>query len=358
MNQASNKKNSPTKKDIISVIVPVFNDEKRIARCIESVINQSYGDFELIIIDDGSQDSSSLIANSYAQDDKRIKIIKSTNKGPSIARNIGIKNSIGEFIFFLDSDDYLENDALKSLVIRIKDRNVDLVIGDFFSINKIKIQSENSSYFSKTVNLTKTETNKYVSFYLKRPNKYPLFVYSWGRLFKASIIKKNNLFFNKELRTFEDVDFNFRYLIWVDKVCFVKKNILNHTIHNSYLSEAMRIPENPSQFFGYKQALKSVADYLKEMKVNKNINHEIAHAYVSYTIIQIIRLGLHHTNKTDQVIRKLIYDCVNDTILQKNLSQYSPARGDSKIIPLLLKLKLPWLLLYVCKIKGKLRYRT
>ncbi|SVA44241.1 uncharacterized protein METZ01_LOCUS97095, partial [marine metagenome] len=128
--------------------------------------------------------------------------------------------------------------------------------------------------------------------------------------------------------------------------------------HNRYLSATMRIPENPSQFLGYKQSLKSVADYLKEIKINKNINHEIAHAYVSYTIIQIIRLGLQHTNKTDQVVRKLIYDCVNDTILQKNLSHYSPSRGDSKIIPLLLKLKLPWLLLYVCKIKGKLRYRT
>ena len=137
MNQASNKKNSLTKKNIISVIVPVFNDEKRIARCIESVINQSYKNFELIVIDDGSQDSSGLIANSYALDDKRIKTIKSTNKGPSIARNIGIKNSIGEFIFFLDSDDYLENDALKSLVNRTKDCNVDLVIGDFFSIKNI-----------------------------------------------------------------------------------------------------------------------------------------------------------------------------------------------------------------------------
>jgi len=94
------------------------------------------------------------------------------------------------------------------------------------------------------------------------------------------------------------------------------------------------------------------------MKVNKNIGHEIAHAYVSYTIIQIIRLGLHHTNKTNKVIRKLIYDCVNDTILQNNLSYYSPSRGDSKIIPLLIKLKLPCLLLYVCKIKGKVRYKT
>ena len=358
MNKLFNIEKSLSNKNIVSVIVPVFNDETRIARCIESVISQSFGDFELIIIDDGSQDLSAVIANAYTLKDKRVKIITSLNYGPSSARNLGIKKSIGDFIFFLDSDDYLETDSLKFLVSRIKNHDVDLVIGDFVSVTDKKIQSLNSLYFSKTVNLNKIETNKYISFYLKRPNKYPLFAYSWGRIFKSSIIKKNNLFFNEELRTFEDVDFNFRYLMWTNEICFFNKNILNHTINDSYSSESMRIPDNPSQFLGFKQSLKSVGAYLEEMKINPNIKQEIAHAYVSYTIIQIIRLGLKHTNKNDLTIRNLLSSCVNDKILQDSLFYYSPSRGDSKIIPILIRFKFIWLLLYVCKIKGKARYKS
>ena len=194
--------------------------------------------------------------------------------------------------------------------------------------------------------------------YLKRPNNYPLFVYSWGRVFKSSIIKTNNLFFNEKLRTFEDVDFNFRYLICVDHISFLKKVIINHTISNNYSSETMRIPENPSQFFGFKESLQSVNIYLSKLKINNHISEEIAHAYVSYTIIQIIRLSLQHSDKTDKVIRKLISDFVSDSILQKNLNYYSPSIGDSKLIPILMKLKLPWLLLIVCKLRARARYKT
>ena len=357
MTKSSNNKNILKKNSIVSVIVPVFNDEKRIARCIESVINQSYSNFELLIIDDGSKDSSARIANNFALKDGRIKLISSSNKGPSSARNIGIRKSIGEFIFFLDSDDYLENYSLEPLVDKILGKKNDLVIGDFISINNQKIQSKNSSYFSKSTNLNIIETNNYVSLYLKRPNKYPLFVYSWGRIFKSSIIKTNNVFFNEKLRTFEDVDFNFRYLIWVNNIFFLKKVVINHIISNNFSSETMRIPENPSQFFGFKESLQSVHGYLSKFNINNRIGDEIAHAYVSYTIIQIIRLSLQHSVKTDKVIRKLISDSVNDSILQKNLSHYSPSIGDSKLIPILIKLKLSWLLLNVCKLRARARYK-
>ena len=232
MNLSNNKKNKPIKKNTISVIVPVFNDEKRIARCIQSVSNQRGINIELIIIDDGSNDTSAKIAESYALNDKRIKVIKSANKGPSAARNIGIRHSIGEFIFFLDSDDYLRKNTLVYLLDKIKTPNVDLAIGDFLISNGLcdvtEIESKHTSKFSRTVTLNKSKINDYLNLYINRPNKYPLFVYSWGRLFKASIIKENNLSFNEKLWTFEDVDFNFRYLIWVDKLICQKKYYESH----------------------------------------------------------------------------------------------------------------------------------
>ena len=362
MNLPNNKKNKPIKKNTISVIVPVFNDEKRIARCIQSVANQKHINLELIIIDDGSNDTSAQIADLYALTDKRIKVIKSENKGPGAARNIGISRSIGEFIFFLDSDDYLRKNTLEYLLDKIKTPNVDLAIGDFLIsnglLNDAKIESKHTSKFSRTVTLNKLKINDYISLYLERPNKYPLFAYSWGRLFKASIIKEHKLFFNEKLWTFEDVDFNFRYLIWVDKVSFVKKNIMNHTIDNISLSATMRLPKDPSRFFGFQQALKSAGQYLEKMKISKNIRKNISHAYVCYTIIQLIRLGFQYNRNNKKVILKLIRECINDEMLQNNLNRYAPLSDDSKIIPFLIKIKQPLLLLYACKIRGRMRYKN
>ena len=362
MNLLNNKKNKlkskPIKKNTISVIIPVFNDENRIARCIQSVQNQKYINFELIIIDDGSDDTSAQIADSYASTDGRIKVIKSKNRGPAAARNIGIKSSIGEFIFFLDSDDYLRKNTLVYLLDKIKAPNVDLAIGDFLITNGLcdsaEIKSKHTLKFSRTVTLNKSKINDYLNLYLDRPNKYPLFVYSWGRLFKASIIKKNKLFFNEKLWTFEDVDFNFRYLIWVDKLIFVKNKIINHTIDNISLSASMRLPKDPGSFFGFKQALKSLDFYLKKMKINNNISH----TYVCYTIIQLIRLGFQYERHNKKAILKLVRGCVRDEMLQKSLNHYTPFSDDSKIIPFLIKLRQPLILLYACKIRGRIRYKT
>ena len=362
MNLPNNKKNKFIKKNTISVIVPVFNDEKRIARCIQSVKNQKYINLELIVIDDGSDDTSAQIADFYASTDGRIKVIKSKNRGPAAARNTGIKNSIGKFIFFLDSDDYLKKNTLDYLLDKIKIPNVDLSIGDFLisndSINDAKIKSKHTLKFSRTVTLNKSKINDYISLYLRRPNKYPLFSYSWGRLFKASIIKEHKLFFNEKLWTFEDVDFNFRYLAWVNKVSFVKKNIMNHTINNISLSASMRLPKDPGRFFGFKQALNSLGIYLDKMKINQNIKHNISHAYVCYTIIQLIRLGFQSNRSNNKVILNLIRDCISDKMLQNSLHHYAPLSEDSKIIPFLIKIRQPLLLFYACKIRGSLRYKV
>ena len=360
MHLPNNKNNKIIKKNTISVVVPVFNDEKRIARCIQSVKNQEHINLELIIIDDGSKDASAQIAESYALTDKRIKVLKSENKGPGSARNIGISHSIGEFILFLDSDDYLRKNTLEYLLDKIKLPNVDLAIGDFLISNSLlndEIKSKHTLKFSKTVTLNKLKINDYISLYLERPNKYPLFAYSWGRLFKASIIKEHKLFFNESLWTFEDVDFNFRYLIWVDKVSFIKKNIMHHTIDNVSLSASMRLPQDPSRFFGFQQALKSLSIYLEKMKINNNFKHNISHAYVCYTIIQLIRLGFQYNRNNSKIILKLIRGCISDKMLQKSISHYTPFSDDSKIIPFLIKAKQPLLLLCACKIRGLTRYK-
>ncbi len=114
--------------DLVSVIVPVYNTASYLQRCVESVLNQTYCHFELLLIDDGSTDGSDGICDKYAESDARIIAIHKLNGGVSSARNLGLQNMKGEFFMFLDSDDWLEKETLQSCVAAIKSENADAVV--------------------------------------------------------------------------------------------------------------------------------------------------------------------------------------------------------------------------------------
>ena len=115
---------SPT----VSIIVPVYNAERTIRRCIESILNQEYTDFELLLVDDGSMDTSGAICDEYAAKDKRIKVIHQNNQGTAMAKNNAIRKCNGDMVYFVDSDDWLEPDALASLADTMQKTNADMVV--------------------------------------------------------------------------------------------------------------------------------------------------------------------------------------------------------------------------------------
>ena len=108
----------------ISIIVPVYNVEKYLNRCLDSIINQSFINFELILINDGSTDKSGKICDKYAQIDKRVRVIHKKNEGVSLTRNLGINIAKGDYITFIDSDDWIEQDFLKKAIEYIKENNL------------------------------------------------------------------------------------------------------------------------------------------------------------------------------------------------------------------------------------------
>lgn len=124
--------------DLISIIVPVYNVEKYIRECIDSIIKQTYHNIELILIDDGSTDNSAKICDEYATKDKRIKVIHKENRGVSSARNIGLDNANGQYITFIDSDDYVKNNYCEELLKNLKDKNADCVACGYNRIYKNK----------------------------------------------------------------------------------------------------------------------------------------------------------------------------------------------------------------------------
>ncbi len=145
---------------LVSVIVPIYNVEKYLKVCIESLTNQTYKDLEIILVDDGSPDNSYLICEEYANKDSRIKILRKKNGGLSDARNAGLKIATGDYLFFVDSDDYIINDCIEILVEGIKNSNADIATCNY-------TQNESLLSFTKPKKIKSISSKKALKYILK-----------------------------------------------------------------------------------------------------------------------------------------------------------------------------------------------
>lgn len=186
---------------LISVIVPIYNEEKNISRCIDSLLKQSYSSYELLLIDDGSQDNSALIIDEYAAKYSFIRAYHKLNGGVSSARNLGLKVAHGEWVTFCDADDYVTPDWLRLFAIQINDSMV-LVVQPFIQKeSKIDGPIKNGKIFEGNV-------RAFLEIYFDKPMIGSL----WNKLYSLSIIRKYQLQFNEFFKFREDEDFLVRYL--------------------------------------------------------------------------------------------------------------------------------------------------
>ena len=185
---------------LVSIIVPVYNVEKYINRCLDSIINQTYKNLELILIDDGSTDNSGKICDEYSKVDRRIIVKHNTNKGVSYTRNCGINLASGEYLLFIDSDDYVDLNYVENLLKPIILEDYDLVVCNINHIfyNDIKNNIVNTKLLSQ---------NYYDDLYILNI----LRITPVNKLFKTKIITAFNIKFIENLSYSEDCIFNYEY---------------------------------------------------------------------------------------------------------------------------------------------------
>lgn len=200
----------------ISVIVPVYNVERYLTRCIDSILAQTFTDFELLLIDDGSTDNSGKICDEYAEKDKRIRVFHKKNGGVSSARNLGLDVSCCEWITFIDSDDYVEDNFLEEL---FQSTNSDLKISGYTSFGE-KISKENY----KTSFINKDKIGICLSKFLNND----IFRVPWAKLFRLSIINNNRLRFDDRLKIGEDTIFVQQYLCFCNSLSFINTTSYNY----------------------------------------------------------------------------------------------------------------------------------
>lgn len=204
---------------LISVIIPVYNAEKYIAKCLESVVRaKKKNDIEIVLINDGSTDSSLSVCEQFSQKYSFIRVFSQKNEGPSLARNKGIEIAEGEFIVFVDADDYVEKDYLEELYNSIVNSESDLACCGYIDHSEYGI-IEATNYSTDTL----YKASNFLPFVLEKVGGV-----LWDKIFRKELIVKNGVLFNSTIRLSEDLLFVLEYLRYTNKVSIVKKHLYHY----------------------------------------------------------------------------------------------------------------------------------
>ena len=228
-------------KNNISIIIPVYNSEKYLSKCLNSVILQTWNNIEIVLVDDGSQDGSSEICDEYAKQDKRIIVIHKENGGVSSARNRGIEVCTGDYILFVDSDDFLSEDYIESF-FKYGDINNTIVI------EGCTVHENNKTRYYRIIEKQygKADFSNAIS-----DNELFKHGSPYGKLYISSIIKENNIRFIESIHNYEDLLFFLEYLEYIDIIKLSSDvgyhyNVFNGVLHsriNDFESESLLFDE-------------------------------------------------------------------------------------------------------------------
>lgn len=212
---------------IISVIIPIYNVEKHVRRCIESISAQTYKNWELILVDDGSPDRSGTVCDEYAKKDKRINVVHKVNGGSASARNAGLRVAMGDYITFVDGDDWIESDAFERMMLCAKETGADIVMSDF------TIDKSGSSSVSKqgAVDIDATEI-------IKAMMTGKLHGSNCNKIYRRSLVSENNIHFIDGADYTEDLAFNIKLLTLTTKIVYLPIAYYHYCIYDNSMSHA------------------------------------------------------------------------------------------------------------------------
>ena len=216
-------------KALISIIVPIYNVEKYLRQCLDSVLNQTYQNFECLLINDGSPDNSAGICKEYVDKDARFHYFEKENGGLASARNLGIKYSKGKYITFIDSDDWVDLDYLEVLHSKIKEYNTDFVISSYkkFDMDEdcFYLHIWDQDYYEKI-----WTSQELLSQLPNLENYDGSYTVSWGKLFKRSLF--DEILFNEQRKFGEDFECSFKLYLSMTSCLYIHKALYNYRLHS------------------------------------------------------------------------------------------------------------------------------
>lgn len=332
------------KNELISVIIPIYNVEKYLSRCIDSVLNQTYKELEIILIDDGTKDNSGKLAEEYSQKDKRVKVIHKDNEGLGLTRNVGIENSNGKYIAFVDSDDYIEIDMYEKMYNNIKEYNLDACVCDFKRLNKNNSLINNCARTKDKI-YNKNEIINEILPSICGSKKFGILIGSaWSVLYKKEIIENSNIrFLNERDYVSEDLIFNLNYFSKCDKIKLLAEDFYVYCENIESLTKTY----NPSK-------IKKFVNLYNVMKKQIQYNFEECYFGLDTLYIENMRVSIIQEVRNNQDrnnVRKNIKKICNDKLLCDILSRYNfkYLTVKQRIFTILVKYKMVFLLKIISK---------
>ena len=274
----------------VSVIVPFYNVEGYIEKCLETLVNQTLEDIEIILVNDGSKDRSIEIVNKFLEAyPEKLVYLKKENGGLSDARNYAIPYAKGEYIAFLDSDDYVEKDMYQKMYELAKKENSDMVECDFYWEYPDKLKKDvGVIYNGKKEMLEKVR------------------VVAWNKLIRREILEKTEVKFPKGYR-YEDVEFTYKLVPFIEKVSFLKKPCVHYIQREGSISNSQN--ERTKEIF---DVLDHVIDYYKEKGIYETYQEEIEYIYVRYAFCSsLLRIVKIEDVKIKKKLLNLTWEKVN-----------------------------------------------
>lgn len=301
---------------LFSIILPIYNVEKYIDRCMNTILNQEFSDYEIILVDDGSTDSSPEICDRYGEFSKKIKVLHKKNGGLSSARNAGLNIAIGKYIFWLDSDDYLPMGTLKQLGEILYKNDVDIL-----KFNYIK-QPDNITVNSilKPGNYNRKQIEEIV-IPLALENTREFIMSAWAHIYKREFIQKNNLSFVSERQIgSEDYLFNLHVLLSANSLLAIESALYNYDYREGSLSQKYR--ENLIE--KYRQLYISMQKLLIQYRASDYYLKMVQDFYVwncYYVLIfNEMRIARNHNRKDRNVNIKQLLHQKELTVALKSIS--------------------------------------
>ncbi len=309
-------------KDLVTVIIPIYNVEKYLDRCITSIVNQTYRNLEILLIDDGSPDNCPKICDDWAKKDERVRVIHKQNEGLGFARNTGIENASGKFICFFDSDDYIDLNTIEQSVFLAKSSNADVVI---FGLNTVDKNNNVIQSFITCSNPNIFSGDEVINNFLPEyiaPDPHgdgsrKFYMSSCVSLYSLKMIRDNNFRFVSERKIIsEDIYSLIELFSYVKKVAILPEAYYYYCENETSLSHTKRSDRYEKIKYFYLECIK----LCKSLGYSDEILKRVSKPYLAYTISALKQECAVFKDKKElkREIKKIFNDDVLQTVLKQN----------------------------------------
>ncbi len=285
--------------------------EKYLERCITSIINQTYKNLEIILVDDGSKDRSGLMCDEYAKKDERIKVVHKENNGAAAARNTGLEISTGDYIAFVDSDDYIDLNMYEDMMKINQQYDCDIVMCDCFKEKKEEKVIFSHSIHQGYYNKQQLYKEYFPTLLMTNSVDYPPTISNWVMLFKKSLIKNNDLKYKEGMRFSEDLLFGSQAMYYANSFYYMKNQCYYHymfnenSVTNTYYENKWELMKK--LYISVNEFFISKGDYDFQYQIDLTL------LFIVYHCIG----NLKNSKKTKKEIRKAIINILNDSEVKK-----------------------------------------